>query len=144
MSALLRVVPRFRRWALNPTSFADDRKLLHNRYASVAQLDRASGFEPEGRRFESFRAHQISLRIRGSKQTGESAEGRLPFVMCCGCAAGVVEEVDRLPSSRRRKVGVAHRGLQVDVAEQLLHGHDGSSAHHEVRREGVAIMPGPA
>ncbi len=28
----------------------------HNRYAPVAQLDRASGFEPEGRGFESLRA----------------------------------------------------------------------------------------
>lgn len=28
----------------------------HHRYAPVAQLDRASGFEPEGRGFESLRA----------------------------------------------------------------------------------------
>ena len=29
-------------------------------YAPVAQLDRASGFEPGGREFESLRAHQFS------------------------------------------------------------------------------------
>jgi hypothetical protein len=28
-------------------------------YAPVAQLDRVSGYEPEGREFESLRAHQI-------------------------------------------------------------------------------------
>ena len=30
------------------------------RCAPVAQLDRVSGYEPEGRRFESFRAHHFS------------------------------------------------------------------------------------
>ena len=33
--------------------------------APVAQLDRATGFEPVGRRFESCRAHQSSLKRRG-------------------------------------------------------------------------------
>jgi hypothetical protein len=32
--------------------------LFFNVTAPVAQLDRASGFEPEGREFESLRAHQ--------------------------------------------------------------------------------------
>jgi hypothetical protein len=31
--------------------------------APVAQLDRAPGYEPVGRRFESFRAHQNLLQI---------------------------------------------------------------------------------
>src|SRR5271165_6883623 len=31
--------------------------------APVAQLDRASGYEPEGREFESLRAHHFPLRI---------------------------------------------------------------------------------
>ena len=31
------------------------------RNAPVAQLDRASGYEPEGREFESLRAHHLSL-----------------------------------------------------------------------------------
>jgi hypothetical protein len=30
------------------------------RNAPVAQLDRASGYEPEGREFESLRAHHLS------------------------------------------------------------------------------------
>jgi hypothetical protein len=30
------------------------------RNAPVAQLDRVSGYEPEGRRFESFRARHIA------------------------------------------------------------------------------------
>ena len=32
---------------------------LHERSAPLAQLDRASGYEPEGREFESLRAHHI-------------------------------------------------------------------------------------
>ena len=35
-----------------------EKKLLE-RNAPVAQLDRASGYEPEGREFESLRAHHI-------------------------------------------------------------------------------------
>ncbi len=33
---------------------------LRHVYAPVAQLDRVFGYEPKGRRFESFRAHQLS------------------------------------------------------------------------------------
>ena len=32
-----------------------------NDSAPVAQLDRASGYEPEGREFESLRAHQFKI-----------------------------------------------------------------------------------
>ncbi len=32
--------------------------------APVAQLDRVSGYEPEGRRFESFRAHHFFKDLR--------------------------------------------------------------------------------
>lgn len=46
--------------------FFPDSRVLKNfqeynksRRDSVAQLDRASGFEPEGRGFESLRGHQI-------------------------------------------------------------------------------------
>jgi hypothetical protein len=34
---------------------------FHN--APVAQLDRASGYEPEGREFESLRAHHLSWAV---------------------------------------------------------------------------------
>ena len=33
---------------------------LESNIAPVAQLDRVSGYEPEGRRFESSRAHHIT------------------------------------------------------------------------------------
>lgn len=33
--------------------------ILHIFHAPVAQLDRVSGYEPEGRAFESLRVHQI-------------------------------------------------------------------------------------
>ena len=36
------------------------------KYAPVAQLDRASGYEPEGRVFESLRAHQINQQFTGN------------------------------------------------------------------------------
>jgi hypothetical protein len=34
--------------------------LRQSNHAPVAQLDRVSGYEPEGRRFNSFRAHQLN------------------------------------------------------------------------------------
>ncbi len=37
---------------------------LHFRFAPLAQLDRASGYEPGGRRFESCRAHQFPQQLR--------------------------------------------------------------------------------
>src|SRR2546427_1674982 len=37
-------------------------RLRYNSRAPVAQLDRASGFEPAGRRFKSCRAHHLLLR----------------------------------------------------------------------------------
>lgn len=40
---------------------------LSANHAPVAQLDRVSGYEPEGRRFESFRArHFISVEAKKS------------------------------------------------------------------------------
>ena len=36
---------------------------LHRNIAPLAQLDRASGYEPEGREFESLRAHHYSLHV---------------------------------------------------------------------------------
>ncbi len=38
----------------------NQRALLTSRIAPLAQLDRASGYEPEGREFESLRAHHFS------------------------------------------------------------------------------------
>ena len=42
--------------------------------ALLAQLDRASGFEPEGRRFESFRARQKGnfKKVKDSKENSET------------------------------------------------------------------------
>ncbi len=37
-------------------------------YAPVAQLDRVSGYEPEGRRFNSFRAHHFYYLFRQDPQ----------------------------------------------------------------------------
>ena len=51
-----------RRRDVQPRSFVRTRRAEPVHYAAaapVAQLDRASGFEPEGREFESLRARQI-------------------------------------------------------------------------------------
>src|SRR6185312_13992043 len=62
-------------------------KLMDLPLAPVAQLDRASGFEPEGREFESLRARQI-LRLQQSFTRKDDV--RLPAKPCgCGSFAGV-------------------------------------------------------
>ncbi len=40
------------------------KKGYHSCHAPVAQLDRASGFEPEGREFESLRARHKELKVQ--------------------------------------------------------------------------------
>ena len=45
--------------------------------APVAQLDRASGYEPEGRQFESVRAHHLNhFKINEERETKRSARSR--------------------------------------------------------------------
>jgi hypothetical protein len=44
--------------------------------APLAQLDRASGYEPEGREFESLRAHHLLLGF--SQSTARQARQVLP------------------------------------------------------------------
>ena len=41
----------------------------HLTIAPLAQLDRASGYEPEGREFESLRAHHIHLSYAVTRQS---------------------------------------------------------------------------
>jgi hypothetical protein len=55
-----------------PSQSSPCRKSLQTTSAPLAQLDRASGYEPGGRRFESCRAHQFSLRNLRSGVTGAS------------------------------------------------------------------------
>ena len=46
-------------------------------YAPVAQLDRVLGYEPRGRRFESFRARQLEVKTQKQKSLrnkGQSIE----------------------------------------------------------------------
>src|ERR1700733_6993637 len=83
------------RWALN---------------APVAQLDRASGFEPEGREFESLRAREIPKRIElaaaggaGVRQPGESSSqvGRTHFP-CVRSRASARDEAASAPEQPLR------------------------------------------
>jgi hypothetical protein len=60
--ASLRKLPEFQKivatqhLALTPQALREPPRCILIRCAPVAQLDRASGFEPEGREFESLRA----------------------------------------------------------------------------------------
>jgi hypothetical protein len=62
--------PLLREYGRNPIEGSNPS--LSASYAPVAQLDRVFGYEPKGRRFESFRAHhhtgnkQILLARKGS------------------------------------------------------------------------------
>src|SRR5215472_10464090 len=49
--------------------------------APVAQLDRASGYEPEGREFESLRAHHFSPENKGPYRKGQA-----PCFCNCPCS----------------------------------------------------------
>jgi hypothetical protein len=74
--------------------------------APVAQLDRAPGYEPVGRRFESFRAHHNSPIDKDLEQsrTGTSLPG---FVACggiCGMAGSELVHVEQSDSRGDRFV----------------------------------------
>jgi hypothetical protein len=49
-----------------------------SRIAPLAQLDRASGYEPEGREFESLRAHHLS------RVSSDNLKG-IPFLVLLVC-----------------------------------------------------------
>ncbi len=51
--------PLLREYGRNPIEGSNP-SFSAKKNAPVAQLDRVSGYEPEGRRFNSFRAHQLS------------------------------------------------------------------------------------
>ena len=49
---------------------------IYIKYAPVAQLDRVADFESVGRRFESYRAHQISFTGNHDPKWALSSAGR--------------------------------------------------------------------
>ena len=53
--------PLLREYGRNPIEGSNPSFSAIKRYAPVAQLDRVSGYEPEGRRFNSFRAHHLLI-----------------------------------------------------------------------------------
>jgi hypothetical protein len=92
-------------------------------YAPVAQLDRASGYEPEGREFESLRARQISFSLRclalvraSMRPTGSSSDvsadqpARNALTTALGSSSMIFNRVlaapvgERLPCSHFRSV----------------------------------------
>ena len=71
-------------------------------YDSVAQLDRAFGYEPKGRVFESLRGHQLKSAVE------QPFHG---FLFCPAAAAGacLYDYRDELPSARGgRKQAASH------------------------------------
>ncbi len=57
--------------------------------APLAQLDRASGYEPEGREFESLRARHISpiKTLVSEKQAGNECCSRASVQLLCNLSA---------------------------------------------------------
>ena len=81
------------------------------RHAPVAQLDRAPGFEPGGREFESLRAHycipctKTALRVADTRNCNSNSRGRRPTgVRQPGAAPGWT-----LPRNARRRSGAKRR-----------------------------------
>ena len=58
----------------------------HSRPAPLAQLDRASGYEPEGREFESLRAHHSYLKDLLTRAHASTSRSRpaIPLLIHCG------------------------------------------------------------
>ena len=77
-------------------------------YAPVAQLDRAFGFEPKGRRFESFRAHHLKI----EPGTLDSRNGEISHKKLI--SARVASNWP--PTSTRRKT-LSSDGVQLAVVE---------------------------
>ena len=75
--------PLLREYGRNPIEGSNP-SLSAKRYAPVAQLDRVSGYEPGGRRFESFRARhilvtqKILIRFSGSFAFVGTLSSKLP------------------------------------------------------------------
>ena len=55
--------PLLREYGAKSSIEGSNPSLSANRYAPVAQLDRVSGYEPGGRRFESFRARHYNQQV---------------------------------------------------------------------------------
>ena len=56
---------------------------LTPRFAPLAQLDRASGYEPEGREFESLRAHHLFSHLQEITDSQLSARSAIAMVLLC-------------------------------------------------------------
>ena len=88
--------------------------------APVAQLDRASGFEPEGREFESLRARQFLL---PQQSLTYDDDVRLPAKPCgCGSFAGLgrANLIRRRNEIRQLGLRVVRGDAAALVAEQVL------------------------
>jgi hypothetical protein len=125
--------------------------------APVAQLDRATGFEPVGRRFESCRAHQPSLTIhakvahRSAKREGGPARanelrlagqllvrrstkrerGRSMDLRFGGFTYAPVAQLDRATASGA--VGHRFESCRAHQPSLMIHA---KVAHHSAKREG--------
>jgi hypothetical protein len=93
--------------------------------APLAQLDRASGYEPEGREFESLRAHHLL------KDLGHPSRGALcRLSVNCPCSR---EFISWLPSQSRslstRRISLC--GPQ--ICSQIRFGHDSVAPEDRIR-----------
>src|SRR5262245_25602751 len=98
------------------TAHRTDGKIPPLQSAPVAQLDRAFGYEPKGRTFESCRAHN---QINNLRQVA-----RLPFFICDNLVTilrGIVcsHPCDGVTLAGIARVHIAHRGRDRGVPHQF-------------------------
>src|SRR5271155_4053912 len=85
--------------------------------APVAQLDRAFGFEPKGREFESLRAHHFLLKISFDRSAVVCPESKIPVSLnsCIPTQCAPVAQLDRAtgyePVGRRFDSFRAHHSI---------------------------------
>ena len=87
--------------------------------APVAQLDRASGYEPEGRRFESCRAHHKIKRRNHLRRSVTGITQRLDLLVSAQKFGVLLRMIRRANSSIVRLAGF-YRGTHADRSSGKL------------------------
>gem|GEM_PF-3092447 len=107
-------------WA-DASSFLPFCNYYSGKPAPLAQLDRASGYEPEGREFESLRAHHFPTDNKGITKLGkkEGSQLQAPYagslLNCFRCGTG-----QRLPFCRKRAGCCNVVGLTIQQSLSLV------------------------
>src|SRR5216684_8790082 len=114
--------------------------------APVAQLDRASGYEPEGREFESPRAHQLPLTVLTTIPTNHKERGMIRLaisnffvsllVMVCVCPLGSAQQPKTTASITIEVTDQTGAPIPGARARIVPYPHDISSSRLETNADG--------